>query len=109
MKGNRYKVLAGIAILAVGVIAVSVYRQPGLTEAPPIQATIEPPEQASADSSALQDSTGYGGQTITSTDTPPEQVVTEPEGRVSIEVSDAGVALEAVQATLQQILDGLVD
>lgn len=110
IKGHRHEVLVGIAAVLAVMLVFAIYKYSGSPEA-----LVGDP--ATSQSKQIEETAGEGsritslsaGEPSTAGDNPrSEQDAHEYETRVSIDVSNAGVLVVAEEATLQEVLDGLV-
>ena len=107
--GHRYKV-AAIVVAAVGVLlAFSYYKYSGSPESPVGDIVVDQSQQKKEPLGKSLPSALSGEYSVIDDDPRSEQDAFEYETRVSIDVSDAGILVVAVEATLHEVLDGLVD
>ena len=107
--GHRYKVAASV-VAAVGVLlAFSYYKYSGSPESPVGDLVVDQSQKKGEPLDKSLPSALSGEYSVIDDDSRSEQDAFEYETRVSIDVSDAGILVVAVEATLHEVLDGLVD
>jgi len=107
--GHRYKILASIVAVVVMSLFFAIYKYSGSPEPLVDRLVVDQPKQRVEASEEPLPTALSGKHPVIGDDSLAEQLTYESEPHVSIDVSDAEVLLVAVEAALQEVLDGLVN